>query len=245
MSDVLHSADAQPALWTGASESGGPLTHEVRLGRLMNSYGAQETVNTVVYAEGRLTGEGAAAALKDNAKVNLLPTEQVSRADVLLAITHEVTETTLRGIERAAAKNKGLQTVLVADVVSEPRLIRAVNLGVVCVLLRKEVDYPRIADSVVAAKSGGAEFPPELLGHLIRHMRRLEKVQPSGGGLGLAARDLRVLALLADGLDTIEIAQQLNYSERTIKGIIHEIIQVLGVENRTHAVAYALRAGLL
>ncbi|MFD4787877.1 LuxR C-terminal-related transcriptional regulator [Streptomyces sp. NPDC058459] len=211
----------------------------------MNSYSARKSVRTVVYAEDRLTGEGAVAALASNAQIELLPAAEVRRADMFLVIAREVSEKTLCGIEESVAKNPALQTIIVADVMSEPRLIRAVALGVVSILIRKEVDYPRIADSVVAAISGEAEIPPEMLGKLVRHMRRVESVRPSGGGLGLTARDLRVLALLADGLDTTQIAQQLNYSERTIKGIIHETIQVLGVGNRTHAVAYALRAGLL
>ncbi|MER7680706.1 response regulator transcription factor [Streptomyces sp. NPDC096934] len=199
----------------------------------------------MLYTEERLTGEGAAAALTGNGRVHLLSTDQAGRADVLLVIAREVSENTLRAIERIASQNAGLQTVLVTDAVSEPRLIRAVALGVTCILVRQEADYPRIIEAIVAASAGLAEMPPELLGKILRHMRRMERVQPSGGGLGLSPRDLRVLALLADGLDTTEIAQQLNYSERTIKGIIHEVIQVLGVGNRTHAVAYALRAGLL
>lgn len=211
----------------------------------MNSYGVRKAVKTVVYAEDRLTGEGAVAALANNSKIELFPVDEVRRADMLLVIAREVSEKTLCGIEESVAKNPALQTVIVAEVMSEPRLVRAVALGVVSILLRREVDYPRIADSVVAAISGEAEIPPEMLGKLIRHMRRMESVRPSGSGLGLTARNLRVLALMADGLDTMQIAQQLNYSERTIKGIIHETIQALGVRNRTHAVAYALRAGLL
>jgi DNA-binding NarL/FixJ family response regulator len=63
--------------------------------------------------------------------------------------------------------------------------------------------------------------------------------------LGLSAREISVLGLLSDGLDTAQIARRLNYSERTIKTIIHAIVNNLGVSNRTHAVAYVIRAGLL
>jgi DNA-binding NarL/FixJ family response regulator len=35
------------------------------------------------------------------------------------------------------------------------------------------------------------------------------------------------------------------YSERTVKNVLHEITQRLGLRNRTHAVAYAMRHGLL
>ena len=56
-------------------------------------------------------------------------------------------------------------------------------------------------------------------------------------------RERDVLALLADGHDTQEIADRLFYSERTIKGVIHEITTRLNLRNRSHAVAYAIKVG--
>ena len=38
---------------------------------------------------------------------------------------------------------------------------------------------------------------------------------------------------------------QLFYSERTVKNIIHDITSRLELRNRTHAVAYAIKAGLI
>ena len=53
------------------------------------------------------------------------------------------------------------------------------------------------------------------------------------------------MRLLADGFDTAEIAGRLFYSERTVKNIIHDITSRLELRNRTHAVAYAIREGLI
>ena len=44
----------------------------------------------------------------------------------------------------------------------------------------------------------------------------------------LAGRGLEVLALLASGADTKEIAEQLGYSDRTIKSVIRDVQQRLG-----------------
>jgi DNA-binding NarL/FixJ family response regulator len=66
----------------------------------------------------------------------------------------------------------------------------------------------------------------------------------SGAG-GLTAREVEVLRLLADGLSTSETAAELNYSERTIKTVVHEITTRLGLRCRAQAVSYALRKGLL
>ena len=54
-----------------------------------------------------------------------------------------------------------------------------------------------------------------------------------------------MLKLVAEGLETGEIARRLSYSERTIKNVIHDVTSRLGLRNRSHAVAFALREGLI
>jgi DNA-binding CsgD family transcriptional regulator len=61
----------------------------------------------------------------------------------------------------------------------------------------------------------------------------------------LTDREIEVLRLLADGMDTGEVSRQLFYSERTVKNIIHNVTSRLDLRNRTHAVAYAIRQGLI
>jgi DNA-binding NarL/FixJ family response regulator len=58
-------------------------------------------------------------------------------------------------------------------------------------------------------------------------------------------RRLSILRLLAEGADTREISQHLHYSQRTIKGLISSIENELDSRNRTHAVATAIRHGLI
>jgi DNA-binding NarL/FixJ family response regulator len=62
---------------------------------------------------------------------------------------------------------------------------------------------------------------------------------------GLTEREVKVLRLLADGMDTTEVGRQLFLSERTVKNVVHDIMSRLNLRNRTHAVAYALRQGLI
>jgi DNA-binding CsgD family transcriptional regulator len=61
----------------------------------------------------------------------------------------------------------------------------------------------------------------------------------------LAGRGLEVLALLAGGADTREIAEQLGYSDRTIKSVIRDVQLRLGAKNRVQAVAEGIRQGLI
>jgi DNA-binding NarL/FixJ family response regulator len=75
--------------------------------------------------------------------------------------------------------------------------------------------------------AGGSRFP----------------VQPPRGGL--SSRDLTVLRLLGEGCDTREIARHMSYSERTVKNVIQDLTRRFGLRNRSHAVAFALRNGLI
>ena len=61
----------------------------------------------------------------------------------------------------------------------------------------------------------------------------------------LASRGLEVLALRAAGADTKEIAEQLGYSDRTIKSVIRDVQVSLGAKNRVQAVAEGIRQGLI
>ena len=54
-----------------------------------------------------------------------------------------------------------------------------------------------------------------------------------------------MLRLIADGYSTAEIAQQLCFAERTIKNVLQAVTGRWQVRNRSQAVAYALREGLI
>jgi DNA-binding NarL/FixJ family response regulator len=62
---------------------------------------------------------------------------------------------------------------------------------------------------------------------------------------GLQVREVQVLRLLSQGLDTAEIAQQLSYSERTVKTIISGVLRRFNLRNRVQAVAFAIQEGVI
>jgi len=62
---------------------------------------------------------------------------------------------------------------------------------------------------------------------------------------GLDRRRRHVLKLLSEGADTRGISASMFYSERTVKGLIHDIEEQLSARNRAEAVAKGIRLGLI
>ena len=67
----------------------------------------------------------------------------------------------------------------------------------------------------------------------------------SRDSLGITARELEVLALIAEGLSNREIAERLFVSENTVKTHSSRLFEKLGAKRRTQAVQLAKSLGLI
>lgn len=209
-----------------------------------------EPVAVAIMAGDQITAEGTAAYLLGRADITLLPADCLGRADVVLVLATWVTDEVLAQMELAAEKATGreMRFVLVGDGVREPQLLRAVSCGLVSVIPRRGTDHERIVGAILAAHKDRLEMPDTALRWLVGHIRSIQRDVLIPHGLtaaGVESREVEVLRLVADGMDTAEIAGRLNYSERTVKNIIHGLLTRLNLRNRPHAVAFALRHGLL
>jgi DNA-binding NarL/FixJ family response regulator len=146
-------------------------------------------------------------------------------------------------------RGRGAQHVLLlVSRIDEKGVLAAVEAGATSILRRSEATPSNLLAAIRAASAGEGALPPDLLGRLLSQVGRLQRQVLHPRGLtftGLTDREVSVLRLLADGLDTIEVGERLYYSERTVKNIIHDVTSRLQLRNRTHAVAYAIREGLI
>lgn len=215
-------------------------------------------VGVTVLAEDQIALEASTAVLSGRPEVVVVPGGG-PRPDAVLVFTREVTDETLDRVDaaRAAGGADGARPgagpartslVLVTETMREQHLWRAAGQGLTSIVPRAAATWDRVVAALVSGRHGRGEIPPVAVGWLLDQIRTLQSDVLAPAGLtaaGLATREVEVLRLLADGLDTVEIAQALNYSERTIKNIIHGLISRLNLRNRSHAVAYALRCGAL
>ncbi|MFH0179808.1 response regulator transcription factor [Streptomyces cacaoi] len=201
-----------------------------------------EPLRVSILARDPLTGEGIASYLRNSPVLRVLPPTARQDSDICVVIDGDVNSTTWRRLERAAEgmKNPGMRMVLIANTVSPHHLQRARRWGVACLVHRDSAVREHVVQAVFAAGSSIQQAPdatqsPGLIG----------PTQTPRTSAGLKAREVKVVRLLADGLSTAEVAQQLNFSERTIRNIISGLLTRLDLRNRTHAVAYALQHGVL
>ncbi len=208
-------------------------------------------VAVTVLATDPVSGEGTSALISAHPRLRLVGASHPDPPEVLLVLADDVTEDVLARMEYAVRRTDpsgALPIVLVANGIEEHQLLRAIDIGLVSLLVREECGFAPIADAIVAVSAGRARLPEVVVHALLRQVRSVgrELVARHGTTLaGLATREVDVLRLLSDGLDNGEVALKLNYSERTVKNIIRGVLDRHQLRNRTHAVAYALRRGAL
>ncbi|OZM72123.1 helix-turn-helix transcriptional regulator [Amycolatopsis antarctica] len=206
-----------------------------------------ESVTVAVDALDPITRSGVPAVLTGNPYLRLLPDAEKGSADVLVFVRPVVTDETLVEIRDArdrATVEGGQRIVLVTNHFRRTDLMIAIESGVLAILPRREAVAARLIPVIVHAKQGVADLPPQLQGQLLTQLNRLrrEVLEPIGLTLsGLAEREQSVMRLVAEGLGTADIAEQLRYSERTVKNILYGMMNRLNLSNRAHAVAYAIR----
>jgi DNA-binding NarL/FixJ family response regulator len=121
-------------------------------------------------------------------------------------------------------------------------VLAALQSGAAGVLRKETLTTESLANAVRAAASGTGVVTSELLHDL------LDGLAPDNDppvAARLTDREQQVLSLIAAGHPTREVAQQLCYSERTVKNVLHDVVTKLNARSRSQAVAHAVREGLI
>ncbi|MDP2711177.1 MAG: response regulator transcription factor [Solirubrobacteraceae bacterium] len=120
------------------------------------------------------------------------------------------------------------------------RLATLVDAGAVAALVREDLTAERLGLSLRAVAAGATTM-------LATYRTDLPTVAPDAAHAGpeLTPREQRVLALVADGLPTREIGEELHYSERTVKKVLGDVVVKLGARSRSQAIARAVRQGII
>jgi DNA-binding NarL/FixJ family response regulator len=190
---------------------------------------------------------GVASQLRVQHDLEVLSSDSPARPDVVVLVADRVDEPTAAMI-RGARDSGGPRVVLIVGSVDGVEVLVAVEAGVAAIVRRCEATPDRLSTAIRAAATGDGHLPPDLLGRLLQQVGDAQRKMTTQTGLtfgGLTQRELTVLRLIAEGYSTSEIATRMAYSERTIKNSIHDLVSRFHLRNRTHAVAFAVRQGLI
>jgi len=205
-----------------------------------------QRITVFVYAPDPISQAGLAAQLRARPEIHVVDDEP-DKAEVAIVSLDRLDEEAVR-VARAVQRDGRPRLVVVLGTIEDSDLLHAVDLGVSGLIRRQEASPERLVDTISAAVRGEASMPPDLLDRLLKQIKHVQDhvLAPANLHLsGLTDREVEVLELIAEGKDTKEIANELLYSERTIKNIVQDITRRFGLRNRSHAVAYALRHGLI
>ncbi|MEU2310113.1 helix-turn-helix transcriptional regulator [Streptomyces misionensis] len=135
--------------------------------------------------------------------------------------------------------------LLVCDTVGRAGLLGALRAGVV-VLRTADLTEESLAAAVRRAGAPHPSIPYPELSHLLTSgPARGEPGPREDRPPALTARQFSVLRLMAEGHGNAGIARLLHCSEHTVKNVVYEIMARLQARNRAHAVARAVRHGLI
>jgi len=108
--------------------------------------------------------------------------------------------------------------------------------------LHKDLDASEFLDMLAGLERGEAAITRKTAARLMSGFQNLAHAENDDP---LTEREIQLLRWMVEGYSNKAIAQELFISENTVKYHIRNIFQKLEVQNRTEAVAYALREGLI
>ncbi len=152
----------------------------------------------------------------------------------------------LEVVEKLNAVAPDSHVILLTASESEEDLLSAIKAGARGYIV-KDMPFPQLVDSISAITRGGAVVSSQMAGklfdvtrQLLRHQELLAARKPT-----LTGREIEVLQLVARGLTSKSIGEELFISENTVKNHIRNILDKLGLHSRNEAVLYAVRENLI
>lgn len=134
----------------------------------------------------------------------------------------------------------GPRMVVMADTFTRDDVVSALRAGVRTLLRTAGTTTAQLSSALHAVRDGDGRMPHEVLVQVLGGAATPGHPTPR-----LTTHQVAVLRLVADGLGNAAIADALSCSEHTVKNVIYEVMSRLHARNRAHAVAAAVRQGLI
>ncbi len=132
------------------------------------------------------------------------------------------------------------KVIFLTSYADDDLIVRAIQSGASGYVL-KQVGNRKLIDALDAVRHGEALLDPVVTQRLITRVRQSETELQATAFKDLSAREMEVLAQVAQGKSNGQIAVVLSISEKTVRNHVSAILAKLHLSNRVEAATYAVR----
>lgn len=161
--------------------------------------------------------------------------------NVVLMDIHLPGESGIACTARLREKMPNVQVIMLTVYKDIKMIFQALKAGA-CGYVLKRSDDQEILDAIAEVKAGGAPMTGEIARMVVRSFMEPARTPDTEGTDQLSAREMEILALLAEGCPNKEIASRLSISSATVRTHLMHIYEKLHVRCRTEAAAKYLRS---
>src|ERR1041385_7584595 len=162
------------------------------------------------------------------------------KPNVVLMDIHLPGESGIACTARLREKMPNLQVIMLTVYKDIKMIFQALKAGA-CGYVLKRSDDREILEAIAEVRSGGAPMTSEIARMVVRSFMEAPKI-PDADTDQLSAREMEILALVAEGCPNKEIASRLFISNATVRTHLMHIYEKLHVRCRTEAAAKYLRS---
>lgn len=136
----------------------------------------------------------------------------------------------------------GVKVLILTTFETDSQVIQALKAGASGYVL-KDSSAAAIVSSIVAVMSGERVMASAVANRVLEMLTGT--TTPKEFYDGLTNREIEILKLLASGMANKQIAYRLKISEKTVRNHVSNTYEKLGIYDRSQAVLYAVKKGLV
>ncbi|GAA6183430.1 response regulator transcription factor [Aliiglaciecola sp. NS0011-25] len=215
------------------------------------------SINVMVVDDQTLVREGIKSLLSLAPEINIVAEAADGKSALNIIATHkpdvvlmDVRMPIMNGIETVEALNlkapAEIPPVIMLTTFDEHQLvIQAIQAGAKGYLL-KDVSLETLVEAIVKVHSGETLIQPGLTQRVLKSLQGKETAfESSIAPIPLSAKEVEILRLIAAGCSNREISELMFKSEGTVKNQVSNVLDKLGVRDRTRAVLKAIELGFI
>ena len=233
--DLLPDAPSERA--TSVSAAPGAVT-PVRVVVVDDQLLLREGIATLLELDDRITVIGRGSNGQDAIDLARSLTPDVVLVDIRMPIVDGI-----EAIREIKASNSSMYVVILTSFVYDGYVVEGLMAGADGYLL-KDASPAALISGVLAVAAGEQVIEPGVARH-VADMLGKQSQDRRGVYDGLTPRELQMLAMIARGFVAKEIAHTLHISEKTVRNHVSNIYRKLDIYDRSQAVLYAIKKGLI